>query len=190
MANIEQQPRGPEAHIKLIEQDAAERARELQKTQAEKGGEHAKESVERTIENARAEAAKESVSGREISRGEHKQAAHETPPIATKTAREASYKKTMKRVQQELPAPARLFSKVIHNPAIERASDAIGNTVARPNAILSGSITAIILVSSVYLLARHVGFALQGPETILAFLVGWALGILFDVLRVAIKGKN
>ena len=44
----------------------------------------------------------------------------------TKKDIEASYKKTLENVQDQLSAPSRAFSKVIHNPVVEKTSDAIG----------------------------------------------------------------
>jgi hypothetical protein len=93
-------------------------------------------------------------------------------------------------VQNEMSAPARAFSKVIHNPAVERISDAVGSTVARPDAILSGSACACIVVLGLYLFAKYYGFSLTGFETIGAFIAGWSLGIVFDFLRRLFAGKR
>ncbi|OYX41587.1 hypothetical protein B7Y94_04890, partial [Candidatus Saccharibacteria bacterium 32-49-12] len=78
----------------------------------------------------------------------------------------------------------------IHNPAIEKASEAVGATIARPNAILTGSVVAFVLVLGVYVLARVLGYALSGFETIAAFAVGWVIGLLYDYFRVMITGKK
>jgi hypothetical protein len=96
----------------------------------------------------------------------------------------------MERVQQEMSAPARAFSKVIHNKAIEKVSDLTSTTVARPNALLSGAICAFILVAGLYLHARYFGYALQGSETIVAFIIGYSIGIAFDLLRTMLRGKS
>jgi hypothetical protein len=69
--------------------------------------------------------------------------------------REASYKQHMTQVQAELKPAQRAFSKVIHNPVVEKASDAIGGTIARPNAILSGAVVAFFLVLGVYVIAKY-----------------------------------
>ena len=50
-------------------------------------------------------------------------------PSLTNADVEASYKKTLDNVQKQLPAPSRAFSKIIHNSAVEKTSDAIGNTI-------------------------------------------------------------
>lgn len=156
---------------------------------SERAPEESPEEVEKHVEKARTEAENEAISGREVSRGEKKVRGDESTP-APHRSREESYKHTMKGVRAEMSAPERVFSKFIHAPAVERASDAIGKTIARPDAVLSGSVFACVFVLGLYLLARFYGFELRGSETIIAFVIGWALGIIFDIVRGAIKRKR
>jgi len=111
-----------------------------------------------------------------------------TKRITTKSERAASYKKTMKQVQSELPPPSRAFSKFTHNKTVERISDGLGATVARPNAILAGSMTAFIFTLAIFLVARYYGYPLSGTETIAAFVIGWMVGLLVDYLRLEFTG--
>lgn len=111
-------------------------------------------------------------------------------PKRNKKNLDISFNKQMSDVRHEMSAPSRTFSKIIHNKAVEKLSDGIGSTVARPNAILSGSVTAFVLVLSVYLLARYIGYPLSGFEVIGSFFLGWLLGIIFDFLRIMITGKR
>jgi|GEM_PF-114584 len=92
--------------------------------------------------------------------------------------------------QKHMSAPSKAFSKVIHNKAVERTSDVVGATVARPNAVLAGSLSAFLFTLAIYLLARRNGYPLSGTETIAAFIVGWLVGNLFDYLRLMITGKK
>jgi len=107
-----------------------------------------------------------------------------------KKQRDESYKRTMKRVQSELPANSRLFSKFIHNKSVEKISDAVGNTVARPNAILAGAVTAFLLTLITYTIAKKIGYVLSGFETIAAFIIGWIIGLVYDYIKVMITGKK
>ena len=110
--------------------------------------------------------------------------------VVSKKEREASYKQNMAHIQSEMKPTQRAFSKVIHHPVIEKTSDVIGGTVARPNAILSGAVVAFFLVLGVYLVSKHYGYTLSGFESIGAFIVGWVLGLVYDFLRVMITGKK
>jgi hypothetical protein len=75
-------------------------------------------------------------------------------------------------------------------PCSRKISDFTGATILRPDAVLSGSVCAIILVGVLYWLARYYGFALQGFETIGAFIIGWIIGIAFDIIRSLIFKRH
>lgn len=107
----------------------------------------------------------------------------------SKKQKELAFKKTVATVQSELPPVSRTFSKFIHNKAVEKASDVVGGTIARPNAILSGSAFAFAFTLIIFLVARHYGYPLSGAETIAGFIVGWATGLLYDYLRLMISGR-
>ncbi|MEI6850821.1 MAG: hypothetical protein WCK26_02540 [Candidatus Saccharibacteria bacterium] len=101
-----------------------------------------------------------------------------------------SYSQTMHDVQNELPNGSRIFSKIIHNNTVEKTSELLGRTIARPNAILAGAILAFILTLLTYTVAKTIGYALSGFETIAAFIIGWIIGITYDYLRVLFTGKK
>ncbi|MCB9819868.1 hypothetical protein H6796_00990 [Candidatus Nomurabacteria bacterium] len=105
-------------------------------------------------------------------------------------SQKAAFNKEMKRVQSQLSAPSKAFSKVIHNPAIEKVSNVTGSTIARPNAILSGSVAAFFLTGSLYAWASYAGHPLSGFESIAAFIIGWLIGIIFDYTRIMATGKR
>ena len=159
---------------------------------AEKGNVENGEKAER---EARTEALKEAVS---VERGgaEKKGDKEASVPakrrhgVVSKKERNASYKQHMKQLQSELTPAQRGFRKVIHNPVVEKTSEALGSTVARPNAILAGAVVAFVAVLAVYLVAKHYGYTLSGFETIAAFIVGWVIGILYDFFKVMITGKK
>ena len=161
----------------------------------EKGEKSTIESAEKKVEKARAEALENAVSVEKGGAEKDKKPAHTSPAarrrgVISKKEKAASYKKHMQQVQEELPPLQRAFSKFIHQPAVEKASEVIGATIARPNAILAGSVTAFVLVLGVYLIAKNFGYVLSGFETIAAFIIGWVIGLLYDYFRVMITGKK
>ena len=111
-------------------------------------------------------------------------------PVASKKELEVSYNATMADAREHMSAPSRTFSKLIHNKAVEQVSAAVGSTVARPNAILSGAVFAFLLTLAVYLVAKNLGYPLSGFETIGAFALGWIVGILYDFFKVMITGRK
>ncbi len=108
----------------------------------------------------------------------------------TNADRQQAYDEIMLETREHLPATEKVFSTVIHQPIIEKVSDVTANTVARPNAILSGSIAAFFVVLAVYLIARHFGYPLSGSEALLVFIAGWLLGNLFDFFRAMARGNQ
>lgn len=111
-------------------------------------------------------------------------------PVNSKAARKEAFGTIMTEVQSQMSPAERTFSKFIHAPVVEKVSDVTSKTIARPNAILAGSLTAFVLVLATYLIARHYGYPLSGAETMLAFAAGWVLGVLFDFLRLMITGRH
>lgn len=123
------------------------------------------------------------------SRPDRPETKRDTPP-SSKAARKEAFDSIMSEVQSQMSPAERTFSKFIHAPAVEKVSDVTGKTIARPNAILAGSLTAFVLVLAVYLVARHYGYPLSGAETMVAFALGWVLGVVFDFLRLMVTGRH
>ena len=110
--------------------------------------------------------------------------------VISQKDRDTSFTATMEDAQTHMSPTSRTFSHIIHNKAVEKVSDATGSTIARPNAILSGSIAAFILTLALYLVAKNLGYTLSGFETIGAFIIGWVLGIAFDFLKIMVTGRK
>lgn len=113
-----------------------------------------------------------------------------SPSLINKKQKDKSFDRTMGDVQKHMPLPKKVFSKIIHNKIIEKTSDVAASTVARPNAILSGSVCASILTLCIYVIAKRMGYPLSGFETIAAFSLGWIIGLAYDFIKNMITGKN
>ncbi len=147
------------------------------------------------LENARheTEAVFEAVGGKRGNKtAQPKQSlpASQTTKKATKKQKETEYKKTLKTIQKDMNPAERTFSKVIHNPVVEKTSEVAGATVARPAALLLGSLSALVLTAIVYIISKTYGYTLSGSEWIFTFIVGWAIGLIIDWVRVALLGKR
>lgn len=180
----------PELNTEQLSQLAAERSAELDKT-VENRVKHSPEKQAEAVERARHEANKEALLSKERSGAEQKAGGEPSMGAVrkvTKQEKDVEYKKTLKEIRSQMSAPSRAFSKVIHNPAVEKTSDVIGSTIARPNAIVAGSTTALVLVSAVYIIAKTYGYPMSGFETIGAFIIGWMIGLIYDYVRVTASG--
>lgn len=191
MSNQERIQNNPENNLEGV-REAGQELNESLRIKHEKANELSPESNEHTSERAHAEALENAVSVEKKSYSKEKAA---TPLAARRGAinkreLEVTYKRTMDHVQGELSAPSRAFSKVIHTKAVEKTSEALEATVARPNAMLAGAVAAFIVTLALYLVAKTYGYRLSGFETIGGFVFGWILGLLFDFFRVMITGKR
>ena len=180
----------PELHERnqeQLEQFGHERSAELAHEREKK---LEKETGERNQEKARAEALEAAKQPeKDVTAPHHPEKRRDTPK-QRKAKQAANFKITMKEAQSHMSPASRTFSKVIHAKAVEKTSETIGSTIARPNAILAGSVVAFLLSLITYVVAKHYGYPLTGSETIAAFVLGWAIGLLFDYLRVMITGKR
>lgn len=131
----------------------------------------------------------QSVENRKDNKPEKQSGSHRRSAINKKDLNR-SYKNTIRQVQTEMKTPSRVFSKFIHNKFVEKVSDIAGSTIARPNSMLYGSFFAFLLTLIVYVLAKNLGYALSGFETIAAFIFGWLFGIIIDYLKVLFTGKK
>lgn len=166
--------------------EALERQDQLSK-EREKNAERVNEHQEKSVDNARHEI--EKITAEREPRKHESVAEHAAErKIDSKTARKKAYDSIMSQARTEMSAPERAFSKVIHNPVIEKVSELAGSTVARPNAILSGAVFAFILTLAIYLVAKQSGYPLTGTETIAAFVIGWVLGNIYDFAKTMARG--
>jgi hypothetical protein len=165
--------RGPEHSSAELEAAARERMDQLRHH----------ENKEADNPDRRAEAAREVIHRQEQApRPEQPPAAETHKPHHRLLNPHLNYAHTLTSLQHRLKPAARTFSKVIHAPIVERTSDALENTVARPSVAAGAGWTAFIVGAIFYFTARHYGWALSGSEMILSFIVGGLLGLLIEFI--------
>lgn len=169
---------------------AAKQAEKLRKLESS-----AEKSPETSGEQLAADARKETEaifskeSGKESRQGGEPTASPTAIRKITKREKDRAYKQTLVRVQSEMSTPARAFSKVLHAPIVEKTSEVVGSTAARPNALLMGSVMAFTLLSIVYVVGQTYGYRLSGFEMIAAYGFGWVLGLMFDYIKIMATGR-
>lgn len=173
---------GPEA----LEQTRNERRAEVERTLERESKKIEKQDLQELKNSAEKAAEVEKKLDKEVAPAEKRR----DTPAQRRAKAKASYKKTMEETQSHMKPAERTFSKVIHAPVVEKTSEAVGSTVARPNAILAGSVAAFLFTLGLYAFAKYYGYPLSGSETIAAFVLGWLVGLLFDYLRVMVTGKR
>jgi hypothetical protein len=171
---------------------AHERSRELEQESTRHPERYNENEAHYTAEKARSEALKEALLSKEQGKEKrtHQAERHNASHVITPQQREASFEQTMEHVRKALPRRSRGFSGFIHQANVERTSEFLGKTIARPNAILAGGICAFVVVLALYSYAKFAGFSLSGSETIIAFMAGWTVGLLFDLVRSLLGSRD
>lgn len=157
------------AEVKVAPKSAEARAELL---------EHDKEQRKGHAEAARAKLDKQPEPAAKISENEKTFGSGLSVPFLD---RAAAYRDTMRSLQRKLKPASRQFSKVIHNPAVERTSEVLGASVARPSVTLGATTTAALVGGGMYWAARHYGFAVSGSELLFGMLLGGILGFLIEL---------
>ena len=160
-----------EQHNEQLEQAAREKREELSHRP-----ENAPEDSER-----RAEAARE-VIHRQEKAPEPKPAAEAQPraPHTLHLNHRLNYAQTLATMQHRLAPVSRSFSKVIHTPVVEKTSEVLENTVARPSVVAGATWTALLVGGAFYFTARHYGYMLSGSELLFSFVVGAVIGLAIE----------
>ncbi len=183
---LQTNPEQHETPQETLEVAEHERLAQERERNAERSAEKDEAAAKKEALEAAAKVEKEAKQEREVSPSEKKR----DTPASRRAKQKANFNKTMKEAREHMSPTSRAFSKVIHTKTIEKTSEVIGATVARPNAILAGAVTAFALSLLIYLIANHNGYPLSGTETIATFIVGWAIGLLFDYIRIMVTGKK
>lgn len=98
----------------------------------------------------------------------------------SKVDKERGFDTIMHQAQNEMSKPERAFSQFIHRPGVEKTSEVIGKTVARPSGVIGAALAAGIGLLFVYGIAKSVGFGLSGSEVPILLCIGFATGLFVE----------
>ncbi|OYX39844.1 hypothetical protein B7Z00_00285 [Candidatus Saccharibacteria bacterium 32-50-10] len=173
-----------------LEKAGAERSAELQE-QLNDNRESGPEADQEQLSEARHEALELAQPvEKELSKSPEKTKERPRHNRPTKKDLDANFQRSMDHIRKDMSPTSRAFSKIIHNPAVDKISEAVASTVARPNLILAGGLGTLILCTAVYLLAKRYGYVLSGFEAIGTFLLGWAIGAVIEFARVGFSNQR
>lgn len=92
--------------------------------------------------------------------------------------------KTWRSIRQNLNPSERRYSRFIHNAIVSNVSEFTARTLARPYAILTGGLTALI-GSAIYLYyTRHLGYHYNFFVPIFLFAGGLGVGVLAEIFYI------
>jgi len=102
------------------------------------------------------------------------------PVLVNKHLKETAFTRSLTRTRKKLSAPSKAFSKVIHVPVIDKSSEFIGRTVARPTSMLWGAMFAFIGTSGLLWVTKYYGYEYNYLLVVMLFVGGAILGTLAE----------
>ncbi|MBP9738199.1 hypothetical protein KBD20_00760 [Candidatus Saccharibacteria bacterium] len=159
-----------------------ERLRENIESNAEKVGENS--SAER---EARHEVYEKAISSSEYNAQNSEKQHSSTPTTHTKSEKKHSFNTTMHHVRKDLKPAERTLSRVIHQPVIEKTSEAVGKTIARPSGLIGAAVAAFIGLLFIFGVAKYAGFQLSGSEMPLLLLIGLVIGLFTEWIYKSLR---
>ena len=131
------------------------------------------------------------ISGKEHAKQGSEDGGNKNHHLVNTELKNMAFSRLLTRTQKHLSKPERLFSKAIHNPAVEKISEVSSKTIARPSGILGGSIIAFFGTTLFLYMAKHYGFEYNYLMFIMLFAGGFAIGMTLEFLMHFLKrSKN
>lgn len=115
-----------------------------------------------------------------------KKEAH-TPTWTNPALRNQSFSNVMRSTRRKLGPVDRSFSKIIHNPTIERVSETSSKTIARPTPIVAGALLSLVGSILVLYYAKRNGFEVQPMLFVVLFGIGYLAGFAIDIVLSGLK---
>lgn len=141
------------------------------------------ESIKRSVET-------QAISGKEHNVGDKNTEGASQEFGQTQQLKKDGYKRSLKMIQSNLNLPDRTLSRIVHQPAVERVSNGLAKTVARPSAFLGGSMGALIGSAGLLYISKHNGFTYNYAVFLLLFVGGFFAGALVETLWKLTIGRK
>ncbi len=169
------------------EQDtpSPEVSKPLDETKAER--QEVKQIEQLDAEKLSTEVEKHAKPSEEINRVESTPTANNHEFAAYGEQKSQTYSRTLKRVQQRLSKPERLMSQAMHNKNVEKLSEGIGKTAARPSGILGGGIVSLLGSFILLYVSKKYGFEYNFFVFFMLLALGFMTGVLLEILIAAIR---
>lgn len=141
------------------------------------------------------ESIKATVETKAISKEDYKkgESAGENTPAATYISSELKqmgFRRSLNNARRHMSVPAKTLSKVIHQPVVEKISEAAAPTVARPSGILGGGIAALLGSGILLYVTKHYGYRYNYLVFIVLFIGGFVGGMAVELaVRALIRRK-
>jgi Skp family chaperone for outer membrane proteins len=161
---------------------------EVFKEQQERIGEIHREAGEKaeagrkSLEDLQEKAEKAAKSRAETAIEQAENRASESALPVSKDFKNNAYQQSLRRAQRQMSPVPRQFSKFIHKRGVEAVSNVGAATVARPSGLLVGGLFSVISSLAILYICRHYGYEYNFFVGLVAFAVGFVLGVFIEGL--------
>lgn len=155
-------------------------------------GSHEKEHALAKHRNEIAQSAeKQALSSSEIA-AKSSEKSHDQPRShhITKDIKNVTFQRSLVRVRKRLSAPNKVLSSVVHQPVVERVSEAAGRTVARPSGFLGGGLFAFMGTLTLLYVTRKYGYEFNYLVFFMLFIGGFMVGSILELLIFSVKSSK
>lgn len=136
--------------------------------------------IAESLDSLRSHIETQAVSSNETARGSAEDAPAASQHVLQRELKADAYKQTLERTRSRLSPPARVFSRIAHQPAIEAISTIGEKTIARPSGLLAGSACALLGSAFLLYMTKHFGFTYNYGVFLICFVGGFVLGLLLE----------
>lgn len=141
-----------------------------------------KDPIAKHIESLQKSVEAQAVSGAEHNVGDTKNESSNQSFGYSQQLKVDGYKRTIRKVQNEMNFADRTFSKVVHQPLVESVSNGLARTVARPSVFFGGSLGALLGSGALLYMSRENGFTYNYSVFLVTFIGGFLLGGLLELI--------
>lgn len=176
--------RSPELKQEKIDSAHEEKLARHHEKAAEKARHAPQENLERIIEKIE----KEAVSSKDALEKDRSNLQDKGVPSYINSDMSAqALGQNLKKIQHNLSTTERQFSKVIHNPVVDKVSETAGQTIARPSGLLFGGIFALITSLLIIYICNRYGYEYNYLLSIFGFVGGFFLGLVVEMILKLVR---
>jgi hypothetical protein len=112
------------------------------------------------------------------------------PALVNMQLKDMAYSRALVRTRKHLSVPAKMFSRVIHSKILDKPSEAIGKTIARPSGMVGGAVFAFFGTSLLLWTTKKYGYEYNYLAATLLFIIGMIFGIVTESLLKLLKKRR
>lgn len=134
-----------------------------------------------SVNALKARADQEAISAKEYDKPDYESSPSQAF-VLHRDLKDDAYRQTLQKAQRHLSGIERTFSKLIHQPAVEAASNTAASTIGRPSGLFTGGLFALLGSSFLLYMSKRYGFSYNYGVFVLCLVSGFMLGLIAELV--------